>query len=166
MYDPNTRHCFYGADADLIMISLLTHESNFMIIREKNFIKKTKQGGVQRLEIQNTFNFQLIFISLVREYFQLKYSSLAIQMHIGSDFEHVIDDFVFFCFSIGNNFLPFLSARLHHRGRKDILGPYLAVYRDSRKVRGGQLRPANRVQQTDQARAQDSFQGPSLRESI
>jgi 5'-3' exoribonuclease 1 len=120
-YDPNTRHCFYGADADLIMLSLLTHEPNFMIIREEHVIKKTKQGGVQRLDIQKTFNFQLIFISLLREYFQLEYSSLATQMHIRFDLERVIDDFVFFCFFIGNDFLPSLSALDISEGSLDSL---------------------------------------------
>lgn len=76
---------------------------------------------MNRLDIQKTFNFQLIFISLLREYFELEYAVLAQQMKMRLDVERIIDDFVFFCFFIGNDFLPSLSALDISEGSLDSL---------------------------------------------
>lgn len=51
----------------------------------------------------------------------MEYSEVAPKMQMRFDLERIIDDFVFFCFFIGNDFLPSLSALDISEGSLDSL---------------------------------------------
>jgi len=130
-YNPNTKHCIYGADADLIMLSLITHEAHFYIIRENvmDFQKvtcricgqqghfdyscmgkaKEKSGNFdEQAPIVEKCKFQFLKVPVLREYLYYEFGDLTKFPHY--DFERIIDDFVFLCFFVGNDFLPHLPS--------------------------------------------------------
>ena len=147
-YDPNTYHCMYGADADLIMLSLIMHEPHFCIIREslndKYYLvcKKCKRHGHQESECDSAtgkfvrskatkeeimaynkekideIEFSLIKIGVLREYLEIEFRVL---IESGLDLERIIDDFVFLCFLVGNDFLPNMPSLKIREGAIDAL---------------------------------------------
>mmetsp|Transcript_26446 Transcript_26446/g.47459 ORF Transcript_26446/g.47459 Transcript_26446/m.47459 type:complete len:741 (+) Transcript_26446:36-2258(+) len=125
-YNPNTKHCICGADADLIMLGLITHEPHFYIIRE-SLIETTASAcslcgmsghfasecrGVKATKLLSRDKFQILRIPVLREYLYFEFEELSKMPWF--DFERVIDDFVFICFFVGNDFLPHLPS-LHIR---------------------------------------------------
>lgn len=109
-YNHDDTHCIYGLDADLIMLGLITHIPNLFILREETQIKKKKPGTVFRSSIKITDNFELLHISLLREYLELEFSEVKDKIRFEYNSERIIDDFLFICFFIGNDFLPSLNT--------------------------------------------------------
>ena len=115
-YSTNTRHCIYGADADMIMLALATHEPFFLVLRDvPKSAHHTKRGNASSTEASNTplidiKNMVFIRINILREYLvnDLLEDMPPLDMQI--DFERLIDDFVFLTFLVGNDFLPHLPA--------------------------------------------------------
>lgn len=131
-YNPNTTHCIYGLDADLIFLGLATHEPHFKILREdvfaNNNYKKPKPQDMinlseeekqQLIQQDSEKPFLWLHISVLREYLS---AELAIpHLSFQFDFERAIDDWVFMCFFCGNDFLPHLPCLDVRENSIDIL---------------------------------------------
>ena len=147
-YDPNTYHCIYGADADLIMLSLIMHEPHFCVIRESLNDKyylvcqhcgRHGHGSEECDSVTGKFNrskatneeisrhnkeqideieFSLLKVGILREYLELEFKEL---LDLEYDFERIIDDFVFLCFLVGNDFLPNMPSLKIREGAIDAL---------------------------------------------
>lgn len=129
-YDPNTRHCLYGLDADLIMLGLCTHELNFALLREevswslwkftvnlsweKNqhdafSIRQVKfDKNAKRAPSVDETKFYLLHLGLLRDYLKLEFIEIKSILQFEYDLERIIDDWIFMCFMVGNDFLPHL----------------------------------------------------------
>lgn len=119
-YDPNVSHCIHGLDADLIFLSLATHEPHFRVLREDVFANDQLQRQLStrdRLHMDEATKEKLknrkqpfiwLHINVLREYLQVELN--VPRLPFKYDFERAIDDWVFMCFFAGNDFLPHLPS--------------------------------------------------------
>jgi len=103
-FNPNTTVCIYGPDADLIMLALTTHLPFVCILREQLKPRTRVTSACKRSQKKDAFDF--LWINVLREYFEIEFSPLKEKMKERYNVEKIIDDFIFLCFFIGNDFLP------------------------------------------------------------
>lgn len=120
-YEPNLRHCLYGLDADLIMLSLVTHEPHFCLLREIVSYKNKGQPIREALENPSQEHFVLLQIGLLRDYVHLEFEMYEKTLPFAFDLERIIDDFVLFCMLVGNDFLPSLPTCDINEGSLDLM---------------------------------------------
>jgi len=144
-FDDETRHCMYGLDADLIMLSMVTHQPKFCLLRERQKFQKgrfaprgRKGGGGQGFDagrdggIRDTADivaneeanrdFVFLDIEMLRtllagtlrprtdeqwgEPDDATRDGSALAYESPYPDEQLVDDFVFICMLVGNDFLP------------------------------------------------------------
>jgi 5'-3' exoribonuclease 2 len=144
-HDPNTKHVIYGLDADLIMLSLATHEPHFRVLREDVFAQdqkgrachrcgkeghiaancigepKEKSGEHDEIGQKQPEKKPFIFLDVgtLREYLEVDLNIPALGFSF--DLERAIDDWVFLIFFVGNDFLPHLPSLEIREGAIDTL---------------------------------------------
>ena len=180
-HDPNTRHVIYGLDADLIMLGLATHEPHFRVLREDVFFQeskgrtchicgqkghiaeackgeaKPKEGDFDVKDKALTDKpFIWLHVSVLREY-------LEVELHVPQapfrfDLERALDDWVFMCFFVGNDFLPHLPSLDIRENGIDTL---IAIWRDNIPLMGGYVTKDGHV---DLERAQFILDGLAKQE--
>ena len=160
-YDPNLVHVLHGLDADLIMLALATHEAHFYILREevlfgRQSIEATERRreesgfafkqkmldeavGAEAMELPENANkpLQRLSVPILREYLANEFASVINPPFKGEvSFERLVDDIVFMCFFVGNDFLPHLPSLDIRDGALDYL---FNVYRRLLPGLGGYL---------------------------
>lgn len=158
-HDPNTSHVIYGLDADLIMLGLGTHEPHFRVLREDVFASDRASKGCQicgqnghkahectgkAKEKNGEFDekaapvskkpFIWLHVGILREYLQVELD--VRDQGFKFDLERALDDWVFMCFFVGNDFLPHLPSLEIRDGGIDTL---MAIWKDNLPVMGGYL---------------------------
>lgn len=157
-HDPNTRHVMYGLDADLIMLGLATHEAHYRVLREDVFQQANGRGcricgqeGHKAAECQGVLRakvgefgekqkvpedkpFIWLHVEILREYLdaELKVPDLPFRF----DLERAIDDWVFMCFFVGNDFLPHIPSLEIRENGIDVL---ITIWKENIAVMKGYL---------------------------
>jgi len=180
-HDPNTRHVIYGLDADLIMLGLATHEPHFRVLREDVFFQESKartchicgqKGHIaeackgeakpkdgefdEKDKALSDKPFIWLHVSVLREY--LEAELMVPQQPFKFDLERALDDWVFMCFFVGNDFLPHLPSLDIRENGIDTL---IAIWRDNLPVMGSYVTKDGHV---DLERAQFILDGLAKQE--
>ncbi|XP_036369646.1 5'-3' exoribonuclease 1 isoform X4 [Octopus sinensis] len=126
-YDPNTRHCVYGLDADLILLGLTSHEPHFSLLREEVRFGG-KRDKTKRPMTPKETTFLLLHLSLMREYLYFEFADLEHKLSFPFDLERIIDDWIFMSFLVGNDFIPHLPhLHIHQDGLPFLWQTYMQV---------------------------------------
>ena len=117
--EKNYSYLMYGLDADLIFLTLATGLNNIYLLREANQMNKKDKGfNYVSIEIMKNAIFGSCESILKEKEFDIEINK-----------DNVINDFIFICYLMGNDFLPHLPSLDIYEGAIDLLlDTYIEVF--------------------------------------
>lgn len=113
----NKTYLIYGLDADLIFLALSTNVDNIFLLREKNQIISTEKST-----ILNYVNINIMKDCIVETFKSNLTNHFDIQL---LSKKNLINDFIFMCYLLGNDFLPHIpSLNIYNEGIKYLISIY------------------------------------------
>ena len=114
----NNNYIMYGLDADLIFLSLSSNVDNIYLLREgKEFNKEDTDYNFVNIDI-----LKILISSTMKEYI-IKYNNNINIDKINNN--NLINDFIFMCYFLGNDFLPHIYALdIYNNGIEQLLINY------------------------------------------
>ena len=109
--DPDDSYCIHGLDADLIMLALGTHLPNFWILREDLYDHRNEffilDIGSTRGDLAHLMNW-----NPAEEEEVVRRDQRVLPHDDRNNFDHTsaVNDFIFICFMVGNDFLPHIPS--------------------------------------------------------
>lgn len=126
----------YGLDADLIFLSLASNKKNIYLLREQyqfNLSDTSENDSKKKDTVEETLCY--VSIDMMRKYISDTVSSIILNKNnVELKNINVVDDFIFLCYFLGNDFIPhFPSIDIKSNGLDFLLDCYaIAVIKHNR----------------------------------
>ena len=117
-------YVLYGLDADLIFLALSTNSDKIYLLREANQMNKNEPDGKLNY-VSIKIMKECIVETMKNEYLE----NLIEPIEVKLDNNNLINDFIFLCYLLGNDFLPHLNALdINKNGIEELLMSYMQVF--------------------------------------
>lgn len=114
-YSSEDTKIIYGLDADLIMLSLLSHIPNIYLLREK-------EKSLDQFMYLNIDKLRSGIINDLSKNYGFKCSEEAIENSYSNEAKQLIESYIVICFLLGNDFLPHsIGLQLKKGGLQELL---------------------------------------------